>query len=44
MYRQNLSWFPFNKARELSGLDEEDEEDAGRVNRLTNDVKYLFNC
>jgi len=38
LIKQNLSWFPFNKARELSGLDKEDEEDAGRVNRLANDV------
>jgi inositol 1,4,5-triphosphate receptor type 1/inositol 1,4,5-triphosphate receptor type 3 len=32
--KKDLNWFPFNKATELKGLDEDEEEEVGRVNRI----------
>lgn len=36
--RKDLNWFPFNKATELKGLEEDEEEEVGRVSRIQTDV------
>lgn len=41
--RKDLNWFPFNKATELKGLEEDEEEEVGRVSRIQADVKINFN-
>jgi inositol 1,4,5-triphosphate receptor type 1/inositol 1,4,5-triphosphate receptor type 3 len=37
--KQDLNWFPFNKARELDGLGEdEEEEEKNRITRIASEV------
>ncbi|CAD8103545.1 unnamed protein product [Paramecium sonneborni] len=36
--KKDLTWFPFNKARELQGLKSEEEEDSKRIERLSTDM------
>ncbi|CAD8132784.1 unnamed protein product [Paramecium pentaurelia] len=40
--KKDLTWFPFNKARELQGLKSEEEEDSKRIERLSSDMSSVM--
>ncbi|CAD8059333.1 unnamed protein product [Paramecium primaurelia] len=40
--KKDLTWFPFNKARELQNLKQDEEEESKRVERISTDIGNIM--